>query len=86
MKIAVTGAFSYTGKYVTQRLLERGVVGTPFGRYGNDNNTEGLVVLPAHHEGQRRVVLQDVFGDFSEQHSDLLFDKLHRITRSARIR
>jgi NADH dehydrogenase len=24
MKIAVTGAFSYTGKYVTQRLLERG--------------------------------------------------------------
>lgn len=24
MKIAVTGAFSYTGKYVTTRLLARG--------------------------------------------------------------
>ncbi|MBT3713264.1 MAG: epimerase, partial [Anaerolineae bacterium] len=24
MKIAVTGAFSYTGKYITQRLLARG--------------------------------------------------------------
>ena len=24
MKIAVTGAFSYSGKYITKRLLERG--------------------------------------------------------------
>ena len=24
MKIAVTGAFSYSGKYITRRLLERG--------------------------------------------------------------
>ena len=44
MKIAVTGAFSYTGKYITQRLLARGdEVITLTGHPDNPNPFDGQV-------------------------------------------
>ncbi|MFH1185444.1 MAG: NAD(P)H-binding protein, partial [Chloroflexota bacterium] len=58
MKIAVTGAFSYSGKYITRRLLRRGeqvasLTGHPDRANPFDQPVE---VLPLDYSDQRRLV------------------------------
>ena len=58
MKIAVTGSFSYTGKYITQRLLARGdEVITLTGHPDNPNPFEGQVkAYPFDFENPEKLV------------------------------
>jgi NADH dehydrogenase len=58
MKIAVTGAFSYSGKYITRRLLRRGEQVTTLTGHPDRANPfdQPVEVLPLDFSDQRRLV------------------------------